>query len=230
MANDSVLARPTSLKGREETCLSHSSYNILTTKNKMMKIFFNFTPLRSCVDQRPNLLVRWVNTTIKQRRRDLDVDLWRQRPFVIVDPSDPEEILYLRESEFHQYQRVSLSNGINLTIIARDTTPQAEIGRIPSNDNNSNKEEISSNQSSSSHLKKSPPLLGLIGTFFESGKDSLVDLTHENAHRLCFKYIVKLYYWSLGTKSPSRHRMALEFAKSLVRILDHKVQWGSFYD
>jgi hypothetical protein len=95
----------------------------------------------------------------------LDKDLWVQRPFVIVDPSDSTEILYLREREFHAYQKVALSNQVNLVIIARDTTPDHLIGPSGSGSETSGTDDTAS--SSSSHLKSSPQqLLSLIGSFF----------------------------------------------------------------
>ena len=191
-----------------------------------MIILNNLFRLPNTIRQGPNYLVRMASNShsIKVRRRELDPDLWKQRPFVIVDPSDPEEILYLRESEFHQYQRVSLSNGINLTIIARDTTPAAEIGPVA---DNTDKQQTAQSTTSSSHLKKSPPILGLIGTLFKvRGDDSLVELSDKNIRSLYFKYIVKLYFWTFGKHSVSRHRVALDFVRSIQRIHKHQGSMG----
>ena len=146
----SVAGTPTSPKGREEN-------QYVVPYIKIIIMMFLFLSKQFNIGQGPNHLGRCLsnNHSIKSRRRSLDPDLWKQRPFVIVDPSDPEEILYLREGEFHQCQRVSLSNGINLTIIARDTTPVSEIG--PVQKQSSQEEQTAQTSTSSSHIKKSPP-------------------------------------------------------------------------
>ena len=54
----------------------------------------------------------------------VDWDLQRQSPYVIVDPYDPEGLLYLKKSEYLSQMKVCASNDITLIVIARPGSKQ----------------------------------------------------------------------------------------------------------
>lgn len=171
--------------------------------------------------------------TIAQRRRSLDLDIWRQRPFVIQDPSDPEGILYLSGSEFHKYQGICLSNQIQLTIIARDSTDPSLIG--PSQDSKADDGSSSPVGSSTasatasrgkasfhtvSKLKASPSnILKLVGSIHEVGTNLLARLDNGNVIQLYRKYITKVSFWTYGRHSVVRLQQAIVFSNRIQSIL-----------
>jgi len=174
--------------------------------------------------------------SIAQRRRRLDVDLWRLRPWVIADPSDPEGVLYLSESEFHKYQGICLSNQIPLIVIARGDTDPSHIGKIeesspsPTDDENQPSSGASSSgayQIPPHKLKASPrAILQLVGTLLWTRGETLASLTSSNSRELFRKYIGKVAYWTYGSHSTVRLRQALEFANKVANILQHQGSMG----
>jgi len=45
-------------------------------------------------------------------------DTWESKPFVVLDPALPGELIYLTEKEYKAFQKVALSNDITLRVIA----------------------------------------------------------------------------------------------------------------
>lgn len=66
------------------------------------------------------------NNHIKQLLLSVDWDLQRRRPFVVCDPMDPEQLLYLNDRDYQVLLRTALSNNETLLVIARpgSTPPQ----------------------------------------------------------------------------------------------------------
>lgn len=56
----------------------------------------------------------------------VDWDLQRQRPYVIVDPYDPEGLLYLSRSEYLAQVKVCASNDLTLIVVARPGSTQPQ--------------------------------------------------------------------------------------------------------
>jgi hypothetical protein len=59
------------------------------------------------------------NNHIKQLLLSVDWDLQRRRPFVVCDPMDPEQLLYMTEQDYHILLRTIVSGRQTLTVIAR---------------------------------------------------------------------------------------------------------------
>lgn len=169
--------------------------------------------------------------SIAERRRTLDRDIWKLRPFVIQDPSDSEGILYLSEPEFHKYQGICLSNRIPLIIIARNDTNPSLIGRDSDQGSDEGSSDSTSGSSATksqakktfesvSKLKASPTnILKLVGSIHEVGGDLLARLDHRNVDQLYRKYITKVCFWTYGRHSVTRFRQAITFSNRVASIL-----------
>jgi len=200
----------------------------------MISIFTFTSPTLSFTGR----LFRRFQMTIADRRRLLERDLWKLRPWVIEDPSDPDEVLYLSESEFHKYQQICLSNNIPLTIIARGSTDPTLIGKAePDTTPNDDSDHQSPTGSAStqritidpSKLKASPKqILKLVGELHpcEVNQDSLASLTTSNSTQLFRKYIQKVSFWTYGRHSVDRLKQGLDFADSVTKILEKQTPLG----
>lgn len=62
------------------------------------------------------------NSHIKTLLLSVDWDLQRRRPFVVCDPMDPDQLLYLNDRDYQVLLRTALSNNENLIVIARPGT------------------------------------------------------------------------------------------------------------
>lgn len=60
-----------------------------------------------------------VNQTRKDLLNQIDWEKHSGKLYVIVDPMDPEGILYLTEKEYLRERRVAISNDISLDVLAR---------------------------------------------------------------------------------------------------------------
>jgi len=63
-----------------------------------------------------------LDRTVEEWRYLVDWRLQRQRPFVVLDPNDPENLMYISERDYKDLQKVCLSNDFPLTVIARKGT------------------------------------------------------------------------------------------------------------
>lgn len=74
--------------------------------------------------------------TITDWRKVVNLDSYRVRPFVVVDPNDPSGLLYLSASEYLRLTTTSLSNQVQMTVVARPGQLQdildAQSGRLDS--------------------------------------------------------------------------------------------------
>jgi len=66
----------------------------------------------------------------------VDWDLQRQRPYVIVDPYDPEGLLYLSRTEYLAQMKVCASNDLTLVVVARPGSKRPE-PELPASSQNS---------------------------------------------------------------------------------------------
>jgi hypothetical protein len=66
------------------------------------------------------------NNHIKSLLASVDWDLQRRKPFVVCDPMDPSQMLYLNDRDYQVLLRTALSNNETLLVIARpgSTPPQ----------------------------------------------------------------------------------------------------------
>jgi hypothetical protein len=60
--------------------------------------------------------------SIAQWRALVDVNQWEQRPYVVVDPLDPEGLLYLTESEYTDLSRTWIRSNLRVKVVARPST------------------------------------------------------------------------------------------------------------
>lgn len=167
--------------------------------------------------------------SIEQRRRELDPDLWKQKSWVIEDPGDPSEVLYLKEREYHAYNRVALSNEMALVLIARPTTPPELIGPERKGDSATQSSSLSVPSSQTKRpfhtfsFKNSPLKIRYLGGFFQVGiKDRLVTLDNSNVAQLLVKYTRQVYFWVYGRLTAEQLRVALVFMKEARGILKHQ--------
>jgi len=172
--------------------------------------------------------------TLDERRRMLDPILWRQRPWVIIDPADPEEVLYLREREYHSYWKITTSNAMELTIIARPTTSPDLIGPI---ENKAGDPKTTSDSTTDPNFpkprsyhtfsfKNSPiSLKKIIGLFSGVGTESqLVDLDDSNVIQFILKYVRQTYFWVYGELNANQILVGAKIAKRYRTILkDHGI-------
>lgn len=66
--------------------------------------------------------INHLDRTVDDWRYLVDWRLQRQRPFVVLDPNDPENLMYISERDYKDLQKVCLSNDFPLTVIARKGT------------------------------------------------------------------------------------------------------------
>jgi hypothetical protein len=175
--------------------------------------------------------------TIEQRRRELDPDLWKQKSWVIEDPGDPTEVLYLKEREYHAYNRVALSNEMTLVLIARPTTSPDLIGPegppLKEGESRSTSSSASIPLSSAKRpyhtfsFKNSPLNIRALGAFFQVGtKDRLVAPSESNLKGFLTKYVRQTYFWVYGRLTVEQLRVSLAFLKDVKRILRHNGPTG----
>jgi hypothetical protein len=54
----------------------------------------------------------------------IDWDLQKRKPYVVADPCDPDQLLYLVEKDYLLTMRASLRNGDSLIVVARPGSTQ----------------------------------------------------------------------------------------------------------
>lgn len=69
------------------------------------------------------------NISIAAWRKEVDVNRWEQRPFVILDPLSQSSLLYMTRAEYQQFLITSLANAVEVTVVATPNTPREELGR-----------------------------------------------------------------------------------------------------
>jgi hypothetical protein len=68
----------------------------------------------------------------------VDWNLQSRRPYVVVDPFDPDNLLYMTDKDYQILLRTALSNNESLVVIARPgSTPPVPDGSAPSNNSGS---------------------------------------------------------------------------------------------
>jgi hypothetical protein len=59
---------------------------------------------------------------INRYLKKVNWDTWGSKPYVVLDPAVPGELMYFTEKEYKSFQKVAMSNDITLRVIANPSS------------------------------------------------------------------------------------------------------------
>lgn len=149
-----------------------------------------------------------VNRTIQHWAVLVDWDLHRQRPYVVVDPYDPQGLLYLSRTEYLSQLKVWASNDLSVLVIARPGSVKPD--------------PVSTDASSASQAdpsQNSPPF----GAYFDQKRSPFSrGPLGDRSSRLSWKAFLDLRKYVLRNVS-KKEGMVSESAESIARTV---YLWG----
>lgn len=163
----------------------------------------------------------------------VDWDLQRQRPYVIVDPYDPEGLLYLSRSEYLSQLKVCASNDLTVIVVARpgshcpqtsDTSsPDLPSKNSPPSDSKGGDSRMKDFFSSRENRLTWRDFLSL-RRFVKRGvsvKDGMVTVRPETISRVVLLWIIQLLHYSAVT-SPERRLLGFNpFVRALTALMSN---------
>jgi hypothetical protein len=85
-------------------------------------------------------MISFMPKSVSAWREEMDWEKHQQLPYVVVDPNDPNGLLYLTEKEYLLMARTVIRQGDKLTLVARPETEKPEPSSpAPSSDSKGSK-------------------------------------------------------------------------------------------